>query len=200
MLEPVVIRPLFGRVVAVVIVGAVAVGLGTLAVSRPVDALRIAWIPVFVAALSWATLWLPSVRISDDEVLVRNVFQTITVPWPAIRRVDTKWALTLVTEGLDVIAWAAPAPGRHTTSRMHSADAANLPASAYLGDTVRPGDVPRSDSGDAATVIRFHLEALRDRPDAQPAAPDGPVTRRLHLRTIIVLAVLLLTAAVAAFL
>ena len=52
---------------------------------------------LLVGGACWATFWRPRVEVSDAGVRVVNVTRTIDIPWPALRDVDTKWALTLDT-------------------------------------------------------------------------------------------------------
>jgi hypothetical protein len=121
------------------------------------------WLALVVLVV-WATYWNPQVGVDDAGVHVVNVFRTIDLPWPSIQRVDTKWALKLVTAYGDFTAWAAPAPGGIATARAAArGDLKNLPESTYgPGGSVRPGDVPSSPSGAAAAVVRRRWEELRD--------------------------------------
>jgi hypothetical protein len=180
------IRPSFGRILTVLVGLIAAAALGSLLVTGSAETLRVAVFPVLLAYASWLTLWQPHVRIADDGVTMRNVFTSARIPWSAIERIDTKWALTIYTAGGRYVAWAAPAPGRHAASRFGPDDGRNLPRSAYEGSTVRPGDLPRSDSGDAATIIRSRWEAGQ----ATHETAGATVDKRVHAVDIVVLAML----------
>lgn len=188
------IRPAFGRILTVVVVVIVAAALGSLLLAGGTTALRTAWLPLLLAYTAWLTLWRPHVVIASDGVTLRNVFSTIHVPWPAIERIDTKWALTLHTRRGRHVAWAAPAPGRHSIGRLGADDLRHLPETAYVSGSVRASDLPRSDSGDAATIIRMRWEAMRAS-DAEAAPAEAqPVSVRLHVAEIAVLAALVLAS------
>ncbi len=160
-----VFRPTFGRVLAGAIVAMCAVGL---VLSVVHDGLSAVWQIgpwlMLVAVAVWATYWRPQVAIDDGGVHVVNVLRTIDLPWPSIQRVDTKWALTLITAYGKYTAWAAPAPGGLATARAASKGTLKgLPESTYgPGQSIRPGDVPSSPSGAAAAEVRRRWEDLRD--------------------------------------
>lgn len=163
--EATVFRPVFGRVLAGVIVALCVAGLVGSAAHDGVSALWTIgpWLAL-VALIVWAAYWRPEVAVDDSGVHVVNVLRTIDLPWPAIRRIDTKWALTLVTAYGAFTAWAAPAPGGIATARAASRGSLRgLPESTYgAGGSVRPGDVPTSPSGAAAAAVRRRWEQLRD--------------------------------------
>ncbi|WOF24430.1 PH domain-containing protein [Microbacterium betulae] len=156
---PVVFRPRLNRVMsvliwavsgAVMVVGVVRGGPQTLPVLLPWAAL---------AAVTWAVLWQPHVRLDDEEVRLVNVLRTVDVPWPALVHVDTKYALTLHVPGRAFSATAAPAPGRMGAA---SARRAERRSSGYDGRGLRPGDLLGTDSGQAATLVRERWQRLLD--------------------------------------
>ncbi|MCU1583360.1 MAG: hypothetical protein QOD27_2229 [Microbacteriaceae bacterium] len=169
---------------------------------------------VLVALLAWEALWRPFVQVDDDGVTLGNVLRTITVPWAALVHVDTKFALTLYTPGRHYAAWAAPAPGRGASNRAARAQGISRPrapmvgqpmvdleagSSSVLGDQgSRPGDLPGTESGDAAYLVRSRWTALRDAGRLEVGAADTTkVTVEWHLPTAIAL-VLLLAATIIA--
>jgi hypothetical protein len=160
-----VFRPSFGRGLAVTIMVLCAVALVLSLRDTGVRAIwEIGpWLGLIVLIV-WATYWNPQVGVDDAGVHLVNVLRTIDLPWPSIQRVDTKWALKLVTAYGEYSAWAAPAPGGMATARAAAkGDLKGLPESTYgPGGSVRPGDVPSSPSGAAAAVVRRRWEELRD--------------------------------------
>jgi hypothetical protein len=160
-----VFRPVFGRVMAAAI-GVLCLAALVLAVTD--DGVRAVWQVgpwlALVAGAVWATYWRPEVAVDDGGVHVVNVLRTVHLPWPSIQRVDTKWALKLVTAYGSFTAWAAPAPGGLATARAASRGTLRgLPESSYgPGQSIRPGDVPSSPSGAAAGEVRRRWETLRD--------------------------------------
>jgi hypothetical protein len=183
-------RPLFGRILAVVVAVAGVAGIVSTALAADVETtLRVAAPTGLVVVLVVAAYWFPRVEVREDEVEVRNVFTTFHVPWGAIRRIDTKWSLTLLTDTVRVTAWASPAPGRHATLWMTRGEAQAPRESAKAGG-IRPGDSLQSESGAVAHVIRTHWEQLRD-DDLLDAPNTGTTPRReLHVATIVATAVL----------
>lgn len=116
-----------------------------------------------VSGLSWAVFWYPAVEVDDGGIRLINVTRTVELPWPAILRIDTKWALALVTSFGTYTAWAAPAPSRMSARRLSRQEKGALPESTFVDkDTIRPGDAPGSPSGDVALVVRRRWDELRD--------------------------------------
>jgi hypothetical protein len=190
-IQPASFRPTFGRVLTIVmalialgaLIGLVVAGdLGTL--------LRSGWWLLLLAALTWALYWMPVVEVLEHEVLVRNPLVTWHVSWPAIERIDTKWALTLYTSRRKIEAWAAPSSGRFTVFTLGPEDT-RVSETARLAGSIRPGDTLSSESGAAANQIRRHWEQLRDDGLLDVSAEHRIVRRDWNVRTIAVLSVLL---------
>jgi hypothetical protein len=152
-------------------------------------------VPVaFFALLAWVALWRPRVEIADDGIMVRNVFRTITVPWPALIHVDTKYALTLFTPGHRYSAWAAPAPGRTGAAIAARKQDRGRVGMAPVGadGSIRPGDLIASESGQVAYLIRERWARLRDAGLIEAGlADETPVGIRVHWWLNAALAVLL---------
>ena len=122
------------------------------------------WIYVWFGFFAWLLFWNPSIRVSETEIVVDNIFRFTALNWSAIRRIDTKYSLTLETDSGIIRSWAAPAPSRYAGFLANKSEAEHLPESSFIGKgLVRPGDLTSSDSGVAAYVIRSHWEQLRDK-------------------------------------
>lgn len=157
-------RPVFSRVLAAITAGICAVALVIVLFHDGIGS-ALAVLPwlLLVSGGAWAVFWNPCVRVDDAGVRLVNVTRTVNLPWPSITRIDTKWALALVTGYGTFTAWCAPAPSRMSARRLSRHERSELPESTYTGkDTIRPGDAPGSPSGDVALVVRRHWEALRD--------------------------------------
>ena len=187
---PTTFRPLFGRVLAVVVGVVVALGLaGFIAAGEYAALARYAWAPLLIVVGAFAAFWFPSIAVAEHEVTVRNVFSTVHVPWPAIERVDTKWALTLyLPGGKKVAAWASPAPNRYAAQVGPSKDARL--AAKDQGGAIRPGDLLETPSGAVAFVIRSHWDDLRESGAFDSGVEPGSVRRDWHWATIIVMSAL----------
>jgi phage baseplate assembly protein gpV len=152
-------RPAFGRTLAGALIAICALSaLSAVGTGREQLLLIWPWLGL-VGFAAWAMYWRPEVRVDAAGVHVVNVFRTVDVPWPAIDEVDTRWALTLVTRLGDVRAWAAPAPGRQVMRRARPED--RRMGGTRRGDVVRPSDLPQTESGAAAQIVRQRWLRLR---------------------------------------
>jgi hypothetical protein len=187
---PTTFRPLFGRILAVIVGVVVVLGLaGFVVIGDVLALLRFAWGPLFIGVAAFAAFWFPSVSVAEHEVAVRNVFSTVHVPWPAIQRVDTKYALTLYLPGdRKVSAWASPAPNRYA-AQVGSTKDTRL-AAQDQGGAIRPGDLLETPSGAVAFVIRRHWEELREDGLLDAGAEPGSVRREWHWPIIVAMGVL----------
>ena len=116
---------------------------------------------LLIAFLGWQLFWMPAVVVHDGGVTLENPFRSVLVPWAALVHVDTRFALTLVTAHKSYAAWAAPAPGiwggRNAQPGRPPGIAGNHVRS---GQSVRPGDLKTTDSGQAARLVRARWQEL----------------------------------------
>jgi hypothetical protein len=116
---------------------------------------------LLIAYLGWLLFWRPSVVVHDAGVRLENPFRSVMVPWAALVHVDTRYALTLVTPSRSYGAWAAPAPGIWGGRNARPEDLRGLPGTTYgPGNSVRPGDLKSTDSGQAAQLVRTRWQQL----------------------------------------
>ncbi|MEC5179070.1 PH domain-containing protein [Arthrobacter sp. CG_A4] len=133
-------------------VTAVTAGPGALAGAAPL---------LLIAFLGWQLFWMPAVVVHGDGVSLENPFRSIRVPWAALVHVDTRFALTLITAEKSYTSWAAPAPGIWGGRNARPEDLRGLPATTYgPGESVRPGDLTSTDSGQAARLVRARWQYL----------------------------------------
>ena len=198
---PVTFRLRYGRWLSAVTIAVALSGVGGLAATADVAAItRYVWPLLLLAVLAWALFWQPQLRIETQGLIVRNVFRTIELPWPAIERVDTKYALTLYTSIGVFSVWAAPAPGRHASSSATLGSVGFLPRRMLgVGGSIRPGDLPSSESGAAAYIIRQRYDELLEAGLIAGVEP-GTARIRLHLPIIVSTAVLVVLSLLGAFL
>jgi hypothetical protein len=149
---------------------------------------------VLVAYLGWQLFWMPAVVVHDGGITLENPFRSITVPWPALVHVDTRFALTLITADKSYTSWAAPAPGIWGGRNARPDDLQGLPATTYgPGKSVRPGDLKSTDSGQAARLVRARWHELVE--GGGLAADDATTTVTVTIRWAAAGAVVLLLAA-----
>ena len=185
--QPAVFRPLFGRVLTVVMTVLAAAGLMGFVVTGDLEGLvRYGWWLGLMAYGTAVLFWLPRVDVREEAVVVRNPFVTWELPWTGIQLIDTKWALTLRAGGRRIEAWAAPAGSRWTPMTL-GRDDLRVSESAHVAGSIRPGDALNTDSGAAANVIRRHWEQLRDDGLLRPEAPEAQPRRTLHVVELAVL-------------
>lgn len=147
-----------------------------------------------VAILAWSGLWRVAILIDDEGVELRNAVSTVVVPWAALVHVDTRFALTLVTPHGSFTSTAAPAPSRLTTM-LSKRDADSVPRDVPVDGRIRPGDIPTTDSGAAALLVRRRWRELLDAGRIEVGVADRtPVLRHWHWTTIAVTAALLVLA------
>ena len=155
-----VFRPKFNRILAMIVWGFAAVfGISVLLtadLAYYTTGLPLIGLIIFAA---WTALWRPCVYVTDEAVSLVNVTFTVQIPWAALIQVDTRYSLTLMTPRRNYSAWAAPAPGRPTTRRAARRDVPERDS----GARVRPGDLPATNSGDAAHLVRTRWDILRNR-------------------------------------
>ena len=194
-------RPLFGRILACVVVAICLAGLiGLAVVGDWPNVVRTAWPLLLISAVVIALFWRPRIVIEEHGITIVNVFRTFEVPWPAIERIDTRFTLTLFTHGRRIPVWAAPSPGIRGAISIERADVRNLNETAYgPGNSVRPGDSISTPSGQVAFVLRQRWEALRDAGRLESGLlEEGSLRVTTHWGTICVLAVLLAATALSA--
>ena len=148
--ETAVLRPTSGKVLTVVIGLFAAVGLFSFVYRGEWrDALGFTPLAVVVVYLCWLLFWYPSVTVEPSGVQVRNPLRTFRVSWPAIVRVDTRYALTLFTRTTKkIVAWSAPSPSRYAGINTVRPDlsgigAPDAPRGLLPELTARPHHVPQ---------------------------------------------------------
>jgi hypothetical protein len=192
---PVRLTSRFNRVVAVLAWAAAAAFVaGIAATGRWGDYVNLAPLLVYAAAASYYLLWRPSLTVSDGGIDVVNVASSVHVPWEALVDVDTKYALALRVPGRSISVWCAPAPGAVGMIRASRAERSQAHA-ATRETVVRPGDLPATESGRAAAVVRERWFARRDAGLIEPGRADE--TPVLVTRDAVALAVLVGGAVVA---
>lgn len=197
--EIITLRPRFGQVLTIVVAVIVVAGLVSFVVVGDYAGLaRAAGIMLLLAFGTWLLFWSPSVSVDPAGVVIRNLIREHRITWPAIERIDTRYALELYTTAGKFTAWAAPAPNRLSSTRAGRNDLKGLPESTYgAGGSIRPGDLPTSESGQASLLVRRQWEAMRNAGhlDAGVVEGSGVVTTWLWTH-VAVLAMLVIASVV----
>ncbi len=114
-----------------------------------------------IAAISLPVLWRPTIVVDHTGLTVHNPLFCHRVSWSAVTRIDTRFALRLITRDRHLDVWAAVAPGRHHSFWATKDQGSHLPESTYQGALVSPGDLIGSESGEIGAVIRRYWEESR---------------------------------------
>ena len=126
-----------------------------------------------IASVLWAiaicvvSYWLfihPKVVLFDEGITIRNPINEITVGWGDIDEIDVQYTLNIRVAGKKIHAWAAPAPGRYHSRTIHPSELRGMRLS---GNLLRPGESPRTDSGQAAQLARARHESFVKDPKAR---------------------------------
>ncbi|WP_293694357.1 PH domain-containing protein [uncultured Agrococcus sp.] len=130
-------------------------------------AVGIAWLLLTI----YFCLWRPSLEVSDNSVRIVNPLRTVEIPWSSVTHVDTKFSLTIFTPFGRFAAACAPQPGQLASRRAVKRAEKEPNSHTALDSGVRIGDLPGTESGDAAALVRDRWETWRDR--VRDAAPDA---------------------------
>jgi hypothetical protein len=109
----------------------------------------------------------PKVVIYDEGITITNPLYEITRSWADVVTIDVRYTMSIrlqeeiklpwhrkATE--TIYAFAAPAPGRYHSRSIHPSDLRGVGISHEAA--LRPGDSPRSHSGQAAAIARLRQQ------------------------------------------
>jgi hypothetical protein len=162
-----------------VVVGAAAVGITDAVLRGSWPVLLHALAPIaFGAWIAWSLLYLPSIRIEADGLVVVNLARIFSLPWNRIRDIRRRFQLVIeLDDGSIVECWGGPFPSRTGARR---AEARADPSS------VDP----------ALNLLRSALSRAQVRQHSSPQV--APVARRWDVRSLSIGAVLLVLTALSA--
>lgn len=100
--------------------------------------------------ISYMIFLKPYVLIFDEGIKIINPTKEITASWDLVEEIETKYSMSIKVKGQTFYAWAAPAPSRGHSRRMHKTDL--MPGS---DAPRRIGDSPKSDSGVASYMAKL---------------------------------------------
>lgn len=123
--------------------------------------LAYAWGPLFLAYGIYYLLGQPSLRVGEEDILIRNPGRWHRITYAALIDVSTKYHLTLVTPQRRYQVFALPASGMLASLNASRQDLHNLPAISYKpGGGLATSDLPNSAAGASALVIRGYWQEL----------------------------------------
>jgi hypothetical protein len=177
-----VFRPISSIVLAVmVLVFCAIMVVGTVLQGNTEFLLRSIGLIALVGAMSVAAFWLPKLEVTEDEILVRNVFSTVRMRWEAIVSIESRWSLAFRTERGKVTAWASPPANQ-------SVGVGFLIRGMSPSTTARPASTPAAGKTSVTEVILATWDERTDRIDLDRG--DARPHRTLNIGTIVVLGVL----------
>ena len=94
----------------------------------------------------------PLLEISDEGIKIVNPLWTYTIGWRDIIAIETKFTMSVQVGTQVIYAWAAPAPGRYHSRKVHLSELRGMDIANQ--SSIRFGESPRSDSGVAAYIAR----------------------------------------------
>jgi hypothetical protein len=115
------------------------------------------WAAAFVLA-AYLIFIRPKLEIFDEGVIVTNPFTSIAIGWHKVIDIDVRYSLTIVTPAKRISSWAAVAPGRYHARTVHASELKGYKLSNQV--QIRPGESPRTSSGEAAQLCRLRFEAF----------------------------------------
>jgi hypothetical protein len=191
----VVLRSTASRGMAVLVVVACAVAEAAIvAFGDPALMLRGSAPLAFGAVAAWVLFWIPEVRVDPAEVVLVNPLRTVTVRWPAITDVRTRWGLELVTTRGRYSAWAAPRSGAIGAGRAARLEVRRR----EVGASTPREAVIRDAASAAASIVLRQWESYRDEGLLGAVEGEG-VEVRPRTTAIAVLGLLLVAVVAAAF-
>lgn len=131
------------------------------------------------------SLWRPQLHAGENTLLIVNPLRTVEIDWAAVVHVDTKFALTVFTPAERFRVSCAPQPGQIAARRAMKRIDKEPNARKAISAGIRIGDIPGTESGDAAALVRDRWESWRHRVgDAAPDANEAQPIKRFNFGAI----------------
>jgi hypothetical protein len=142
--------------------------LGTLLAlqSQLQGAVATAIVVTWLAYAAYASLWAPSLVVDASGAEIRNPVRTVVVAWQSLIHVDTKYSLTLHTPRRAWPVWCAPQASAlvaRRAARRAREDRDPRDPRNPLDAGIPIGDIPGTESGDAAALVRSRWDARTGR-------------------------------------
>jgi len=159
-------------VTAFIVIGLVAESVKHGTILERVDALL--WGAVVLTG-AYLLFYRPCVIYFDEGITIINPFKSQTLGWDIVESIEAQYTMGLQVKGKIIRAWAAPAPGRYHSRSLHPSEVKGM----KIGHDglIRPGESPRSDSGQASYLAKLRLEAF-NASSIEPAAASEAINYR----------------------
>ena len=138
------------------------------------------WVWSAAACLTtWLVFVRPKLVIGDDGVTVVNPLVSATIGWAEVDAIEIKYAVTFHVGDKKIAAWSATGPGRYHARSIHRSElmGVGIKKSDIDAGNIRPGESPRTASGQAIAICRLrwqaYLDALKNGQQPETAASSG---------------------------
>ncbi|MGC5629611.1 hypothetical protein ACPYO6_15360 [Georgenia sp. Z1344] len=124
----------------------------------------LAWIACAALVLH-VVWWRPAVEVSDGGIGVLDLLRDVHVPWPALRDVESRWSLTVVTDEGRFGSWAVPASSASARRLRRGRGSEPEVEDRSGGDETpvrEPGAAPVERHDGTAEVVASAITARRD--------------------------------------
>lgn len=173
-----------------IVIGLVGEIVTTETLWRNVDA--VLW-GAFVLMSAYLLFIYPRVIYFDEGITIVNPIRSHTVGWDLVESIEAQYAMGILVNGHIISAWAAPAPGRYHSRSVHASEVKGMKIG--YGGLIRPGESPRSDSGQASYIAKLRWEAFKES-KATPAVRNETINYAgIFIVTGLLLLALILTLA-----
>jgi hypothetical protein len=124
------------------------------------DLVAIAWAS-FILSGAYLLFVHPKVEIFDEGICITNPLQQVTVGWHRVEAIEARYTMSIQVGGKTIYAWAAPAPGRYHARSVHPSEVKGMDIG--FDNQIRPGESPRSDSGQASYIAKLRLKEFNEK-------------------------------------
>jgi hypothetical protein len=118
----------------------------------------IAW-SVAINALIYMIYIRPKIIYDNVKIVIINPWEEISIGWGDINLVDAKWCMNITSRHGRFSAWAAPAPSRFHSKKIHPSELRGMEISTH--QSISPARSPKSDSGIAVHMATVRIKDFR---------------------------------------
>lgn len=101
----------------------------------------------------------PKVTFFDEGIRITNPLREITIGWDLVEDMSARYSMYIQVDGKRIYAWAAQAPGRYHARSIHPSEIRGLKIPDAFN--MRPGESPRTHSGQALALARIRFDAFQ---------------------------------------